>query len=98
MAPGAHMVHTVGRVAPDEALTYRVSAGVDGWVRRVFSDRTGTPVKAGEALAAFFSKDISAPQQAYVYALESCERLKEAPASPGDQLLLATQQLATARD
>jgi Cu(I)/Ag(I) efflux system membrane fusion protein len=96
--PTARGLHTVGRVAPDEALTYRVSAGVDGWVRRVFSDRTGTPVKAGEALAAFFSKDISAPQQAYVYALESCERLKEAPASPGDQLLLATQQLATARD
>ena len=70
-------VHTAGRVAPDEALTYGVSAGVDGWVRRVFSDRTGTGVKRGEALAAYFSKDISAPQQAYVYALESYERLKQ---------------------
>jgi membrane fusion protein, copper/silver efflux system len=98
MRSTARSVHTVGRVAPDEALTYRVSAGVDGWVRRVFSDRTGTRVKAGEALAAFFSKDISAPQQAYVYALESYERLKHAPASPGDQLVMATQQLATARD
>ena len=42
VAPARRTVHTVGRVAPDEARTYRVSAGVDGWVRRVFSDRTGT--------------------------------------------------------
>jgi membrane fusion protein, copper/silver efflux system len=98
MATGTHRVHTVGRVAPDEALTYRVSAGVDGWVRRVFSDRTGTKVKRGEALAAFFSKDISAPQEAYVYALESWERLKAAPSPPANELALATQQLATSRD
>ncbi|HEY6374572.1 MAG TPA: efflux RND transporter periplasmic adaptor subunit [Edaphobacter sp.] len=97
-APAARGVHTVGRVAPDEALTYRVSAGVDGWVRRVFSDRTGTRVKRGEPLAAFFSKDVSVPQQAYVYALESYERLKQAHSPPADPLSLATQQLATARD
>src|SRR6202030_1451209 len=98
MAPGTHGVHTVGRVAPDEALTYLVSAGVDGWVRRVISDRSGTTLKRGHALAAFFSKDISAPQQAYVYALESYERLKETPSPPAEPLALATQQLATARD
>ena len=80
-APAAHTVRTAGRVVPDESRTYRVSAGVDGWVRRVFSDRTGTQVKRGEALAAFYSKDISAPQQAYVYALESYERLKQASIS-----------------
>ena len=76
-APAARTVRTAGRVAPDEGRTYRVSAGVDGWVRRVFSDRTGYQVRRGEVLAAFYSKDISAPQQAYVYALESYERLKK---------------------
>ena len=95
---GTHAIHTVGRVAPDEALTYSVSAGLDGWVRRVFSDRTGTRVKRGEALAAFYSRDISAPQQAYVYALESYERLNLKPSPPADPLALATQQLATTRD
>ena len=94
----AHQIHTVGRVAPDEGLTYRVSAGVDGWVRRVFSDRTGTRVKRGEALAAFFSNDVSAPQQAYVYALESYERLKQAATPQAEPLALAAQQVATARD
>jgi RND family efflux transporter MFP subunit len=97
-ASATHGMHTVGRVTPDEALTYRVSAGVDGWVRHVFSDRTGTQVKRGDALAAFYSKDISAPQQAYVYALESYERLKQMPSPAADPLALATQQLATARD
>ena len=97
-APAAHTVRVAGRVVPDEGRTYRVSAGVDGWVRRVFSDRTGYQVKRGEALAAFYSKEISAPQQAYVYALESYERLKRNPSPPAEPLALATQQLSTARD
>jgi RND family efflux transporter MFP subunit len=96
--PAAYTVHTAGRVAPDEGRTYRVSAGVDGWVRRVFSDRSGYQVKRGEALAAFYSKDTSAPQQAYVYALESYERLKGKPSPPAEPLALVTQQLSTARD
>jgi Cu(I)/Ag(I) efflux system membrane fusion protein len=91
-------LHTAGRVAADEALTYSVSAGVDGWVRSVFSDRTGTQVKRGAALAGFYSKDITAPQQAYIYALESYERLKQAHPPAAEPLKLATQQLATARD
>ena len=97
-AATGHTVHTAGRVVSDEGRTYRVSAAGDGWVRRVFADRTGDAVRRGEALAAFYSKDISAPQQAYVYALESYERLKSAPAPSAEQLALATQQLATARD
>ena len=92
-APAARTIRTAGRVAPDEGRTYRISAGADGWVRRVFSDRTGYHVKRGEALAAFYSKDISAPQQAYVYALESYERLKTNQSAPAEPLALAAQQL-----
>ena len=36
----------------------------------------GAQVKRGETLASFYSKDISAPQQAYLYAFESYSRLK----------------------
>jgi membrane fusion protein, copper/silver efflux system len=97
-AGGVRQIDTVGRVAADEARTFRVSAGADGWVRRVFSDRTGTPVKKGQELAAFYSKDVSSPQQSYVYALESYERLQKAASAPADQLALATRQLAIARD
>jgi Cu(I)/Ag(I) efflux system membrane fusion protein len=97
-APVSHAVHTAGRVVPDEGRTFRISAGTDGWVRRVFSDRTGCQVKRGDTLAAFYSKDVSAPQQAYVYALESYERLKRNQSPPAESLALATQQLSTARD
>ncbi len=98
VAPMGYSVRTAGRVVPDEGKTYRISAGVDGWVRRVFSDRTGSQVKRGEALAAFYSRDIFTPQQGYVYALESFERLKKAQPVPVEPLALAEQQLSTARD
>jgi Cu(I)/Ag(I) efflux system membrane fusion protein len=55
-------------------------------------------VKRGDVLAAFYSKDISAPQQAFVYALESYEGLRRAPSPAPEPLALAAQQLATARD
>ncbi|HTS62577.1 MAG TPA: efflux RND transporter periplasmic adaptor subunit [Candidatus Acidoferrales bacterium] len=98
LAPVHPALHTAGRVAPDEALTYRVAAGVDGWVRRVFSDATGTRVTRGQPLAAFYSKESSSPQQAYAYALDSYERLRTQPSAPAEPLALASQQLATARD
>jgi Cu(I)/Ag(I) efflux system membrane fusion protein len=91
-------VQAVGRVVPDETMTFRVSAGADGWVRRVFSDKTGTQVKRGQELAAFYSKDVSSPQQAYLFALESCERLKQSASATTDQLELATEQLVIARE
>jgi Cu(I)/Ag(I) efflux system membrane fusion protein len=97
-APFAKELRTAGRVAPDEGLTFAVTAGVDGWVRRTYSDRTGTTVKRGEVLAQFYSKDISAPQQAFVYALESYERLRRATSPSPEPLALAAQQLTTARD
>jgi len=95
---GNRVVHTVGRVTPDEALSYSLSAGADGWVRRVFSDRTGTYVKRGQPLAAVFIKDISASQQAYLYALESYKGVMQTPPSPANPVALARRQLATARD
>jgi RND family efflux transporter MFP subunit len=85
-------------VEADEALTYTIAAGVDGWVRRVFSDQTGTRVKRGEILASVYSRDMSAPQQAYIYALESYERLRHASPVSAEPLALATQQLTTARE
>jgi Cu(I)/Ag(I) efflux system membrane fusion protein len=95
--PFQQELQTAGRVVPDESLTYIVSAGVDGWVRRVFSDRTGTKVKRGEKLASFYSKDIAGPQQAFLYALESYERLAKIT-DRGEPLTLAGQQLRSARE
>jgi Cu(I)/Ag(I) efflux system membrane fusion protein len=94
----APRVQTVGRVVPDETMTFRVSAGTDGWVRRVFSDKTGTQVKKGQKLAAFYSKDVASPQQAYLFALQSYDRSRQSPSATADQFELAARQLAVARD
>lgn len=94
----ASRYHTAGRVIADETRTYIVSAGVDGWIRAIFSDASGADVRRGQPLASFYSRELSATQQAYVYALESQERLAQLPAPPPEQLALATRQLALARD
>jgi Cu(I)/Ag(I) efflux system membrane fusion protein len=98
LGAGHRTVRTIGRVTPDESRLYRVSAGVDGWVRRVYGAATGTRVRRGEALAVVYSRDLSGPQQAYLYALESYERLKERPSPPAGPLALAGQQLASTRN
>jgi Cu(I)/Ag(I) efflux system membrane fusion protein len=97
-AASVRQLHNVGRVVPNEAMTFRVSAGVDGWIRRVNSDKTGTQVKKGQTLSAFYSKDVSSPQQAYVFALESFDRLTQSTSATAGQLELSTKQLAIARD
>lgn len=94
----ARTLRTAGRVAADEGRTYGVSAGADGLVRQVFSDSTGSHVKRGQALVAFYSKDLAAPQQAYLYALESLDRLKQLSSASAEQLAAVTQQAASARE
>jgi len=98
LTPTPRQLHTVGRVMADESRTYRVSAGTDGWVRRVFSDQTGTRVKRGDRLSTFFARDISAPQQAYIFALDGHDRLMRTPSPGADEMALAEQQLTTTID
>jgi RND family efflux transporter MFP subunit len=95
---GAHRIQTAGRVVPVESLTYDVSASVDGWIRNTWNDETGSYVTKDQNLASFYSRDISAPQQAYLYALDSYEKVVSRSPPSADQLALAGQQLANARD
>jgi RND family efflux transporter MFP subunit len=95
---GVRRLQTVGRVVPVENLIYEVSAGVDGWIRNTWNSETGSEVTKGQNLASFYSRDISAPQQAYLYALESYDKLLSRSPPNADQLDLAGRQLAIARD
>lgn len=61
-----HGIRTVGRVAPDEKRVYRLVAGTDGWIRETYKNDTGTLVKKGERLAAFYSPQFRAAQLAYL--------------------------------
>lgn len=94
---GVRRLQTAGRVVPVETLTYDVSASVDGWIRNTWNDETGSYVTRDQDLASFYSREISAPQQAYLYALESYDKVLSQSPPNADQLALAGQQLANAR-
>jgi Cu(I)/Ag(I) efflux system membrane fusion protein len=95
---GTGEIRTVGRVRAEESRIYTVTAGADGWIRAVHSGNTGSLVVKGQALATYYSRDITAPQQAYLYALDSLERLGTASNPSPEQKTLAAKQVTQARD
>jgi RND family efflux transporter MFP subunit len=88
-------LRTVGRVETRESRRYLVTAGADGWIRRIHGIESGSFVVKGQPLASYYSRDASSPQQAYLYALDAEQRLPgTASASQRD---LAARQLTQAR-
>ena len=74
IASNSGTFRTAGRIVPDESRVYRLTAKVDGWVRKIYPDSTGTLVKKGQPLVAVYSKDLQVAQQAYVFALNQLDR------------------------
>jgi RND family efflux transporter MFP subunit len=74
VASNSSVFRTAGRIVADEARVYRLTAKVDGWVRKIYPDSTGTLVKKGQPLLAIYSKDLQVAQQAYVFALKQLDR------------------------
>jgi len=87
-----HFIRTVGRVAPDEKLVYRLVAGTDGWIRETYRNDTGTLVKKDERLASFYNPLFRTTQYNYLSVLGSSlgERY-----DAGRRQALAPSQLAT---
>ncbi|MGZ8447559.1 MAG: efflux RND transporter periplasmic adaptor subunit [Candidatus Deferrimicrobiaceae bacterium] len=56
----------LGRVAPDEARTYRINAPLEIRVRKVYPPTTGTLVKKDQPLAAYFSSTYLVAANAFV--------------------------------
>ncbi len=75
-APHTHTLRALGRVAVDERLIYRVNSAVEGWIREVGSNSTGSVVKKDETLAILYSPEFLAPIQAYLYMLSSLDRFQ----------------------
>jgi Cu(I)/Ag(I) efflux system membrane fusion protein len=72
-----HSLRLVGRVAPAEARTYTVTAGIDGFVRDVSAVTTGSQVRKGQLLATFGAPDAIPAIQNYLVALNAIDRLSE---------------------
>ena len=81
-APGSHVLRILGRVAVDETRTYRINSAVDGWIREIYDNSTGSVVKENEILASFYSPEFLGAQQAYIYALGSLDRSQASSREP----------------
>ncbi len=92
---GSRMIRTTGRVEAEENHVYRLMAATDGWVQSLENNPAGTIVRMNELLATFYSREFRNAEQAYLGALASVERVKNAsqPDDPNSNLKITEEQL-----
>ncbi len=85
-APFTYTLRALGKVAVDETRIFRMNAAIDGWIREVGDNSTGSVVQKGETLAIFYSPEFLAAQQAYIYAVSALDRFQASDREPPTQL------------
>jgi len=94
----SHTLRILGRVAADETRVYRINAAVDGWIREIADNSTGSLVRKDQILATFYSSEFLGAQQAYLYALGSMDRTMASSKEPPQQMALTAVNIRQARD
>ena len=72
-------IRTVGTVGYDERGLTQVTVKTSGWVREVFVDSIGRPVRKGEPLFTLYSPDLLATQDEYLLAVRAQVQLAASP-------------------
>jgi Cu(I)/Ag(I) efflux system membrane fusion protein len=72
-------IRAVGTVGYDERGLTQVTLKTSGWVREVFVDSIGRPVRKGEPLFTFYSPDLLATQDEYLLAVKTQGQLATSP-------------------
>ena len=72
-------IRAVGTVGYDERGLTQVTVKTSGWVREVFVDSIGRPVRKGERLFTLYSPDILATQDEYLLAVRAQSQLAASP-------------------
>ena len=72
-------VRTVGLVALDEERVARLHPKYDGWVQKLFVDKTGEKVKKNTMLLSIYSPQVVATEDEYLLALANREKLQQSP-------------------
>ncbi|CUQ65348.1 efflux RND transporter periplasmic adaptor subunit [Candidatus Nitrospira inopinata] len=72
-------IRAVGTVGYDERGFTQVTLKTSGWVREVFVNSTGQPVRKGEPLLTFYSPDLLATQEEYLLAVRAQAQLAASP-------------------
>jgi len=73
---GAVALRLFGKVAADETRIYRITAAIDGWVRKSYPVSAGSLVRKDQILATYYAPEFLGPQQAYLYALGAMDRFQ----------------------
>jgi len=75
----SHTVRAPGRITLDEENLSKIHPKTDGWVEKLFINRTGDTVEAGTKLLDLYSPQLVSSQQEYLLALKSWESQKNSP-------------------
>lgn len=77
---GSYKLRFLGRVAPDEGRTYKLNAGIEGYIQEVSSATTGSFVRKNQVLATFSSPMAAMTIQTYMLNLGAEDRFKKSAA------------------
>lgn len=72
-------VRTVGRVDHDETAVFNINTKVEGWVEKLYVNKTDQMVHPGDALLTLYSPELVATQEEYLLALKTRKNLEESP-------------------
>ncbi len=89
-------IRAVGTVGYDERRLTQVTLKTSGWVREVFVNSTGQPVRKGDPLLTFYSPDLLATQDEYLLAMKMQAQLATSPLD--DAKANAAALVASARE
>ncbi len=72
-------VRSAGRVDFDEERMSRLHPKTEGWIEKLFIDKTGEQIKKDTILLSFYSPQLVSSQQEYLLALNSLDTLSKSP-------------------
>ncbi len=75
----SRQIRAVGRVAFNEEKITRIHPKTEGWVDKLFIDKTGQAVSKNTILLSIYSPQLVSSQQEYLLALNNLQTLSESP-------------------
>ena len=72
-------IRAIGRVDFDEERMARLHPKTEGWIEKIFVDKTGETVKKDDILVSIYSPQLVSTEQEYLLALNSLKTLRKSP-------------------
>ncbi len=94
--PFNRVIRTVGHVDYNEETLYTVNTKFDGWIEKLYVDRTGDEVRMGQPLFSVYSPELVSTQEEYLLAFRNQKKLSKSRftevSSGAERLLKAARQ------